>query len=146
MAAEDLADADPLPVVIGWLGEHPAVVAAFGEDRVDGLNEVPYPRLRVTDVPGGSDGPGSYETRLVGVRIQLEALGSVDGGPGKHELRRMLYTALGALGELPRADPAPPGAVVVSVRPAQAGGYLPEADRRPRYVAQATVWCHPSYA
>ncbi|MEU4703394.1 hypothetical protein [Nonomuraea dietziae] len=143
MATEDLSRADPVPVILAWLRAHPAVTAALsGPDRVGAYSEEPYPRLRVSDVPGGVD---NYLTRLVGTRIQIEALGSMDGGPGKEELRRILYVGLAALGELPAADPAPAGPVIVSVRPAQAGGYVPEADRRPRYLAQATVWSHPSY-
>ncbi|MFI6541519.1 hypothetical protein ACIBHY_54335 [Nonomuraea sp. NPDC050547] len=137
---EDLADADPLPVVLGWLEAHPAVLTALGPDRVGGYSIPPYPRLRVTDVPGGVE---NYDTAEVEVRIQIEALGEMDGS--KAALRRLLYLALGALKELPRADPPLPGPVIGSVRSAQGGGFLPEADKRPRYVAWATVRCHPNW-
>ncbi|SDH68859.1 hypothetical protein SAMN05421505_12086 [Sinosporangium album] len=143
MSAEDLARADPVPVVLEWLSGHASVTGVLGgAGRVGPYHEPPYPRLKVADVPGGTD---SYLTRLVVVRVQVEALGSVDGGPGKELLRRILYTALGALEELPRAGPAPVGPVIVAVRPAQAGGYVPEADGRPRYLAVANVICHPTY-
>lgn len=142
-AAEDLARADPLPPILTWLSNSAAVTSALGgSGRVGAYSERPFPRLRVTDVPGGTD---DYLTRLIAVRIQLEALGSVDGGPGKEELRRILYTALGALEELPRADPPPAGPVIVRVKPAQAGGYVPETDGRPRYLGQVLVWCHPAW-
>lgn len=129
-----------MPTVISWLSGHAEVTAILGPGRVGAYSEPPFPRLRVTDVPGGTD---DLTLRLVGVRVQLEALGSVDGGPGKEELRRILYTALGALGELPEAAP-PGGPVIVGVRPSQAGGYLPEPGGRPRYVAVATVWSVPA--
>ncbi|MEU4231183.1 hypothetical protein AB0F17_43400 [Nonomuraea sp. NPDC026600] len=138
---EDLADADPLPVVLSWLTTHPAVLAELGPDRVGAYSIPPYPRLRVTDVPGGIE---NYDTAVVEVRIQIEALGEMDGS--KAELRRLLYLALGALKELPRADPPPAGPVIGSVRPAQGGGFLPEADKRPRYVARATVRCRPRWS
>ncbi|GAA4209402.1 hypothetical protein GCM10022252_75880 [Streptosporangium oxazolinicum] len=142
--AEDLARTDPLPRILDWVGSHPAVLGVFGgaQDRVGAYSKRPYPRLRITDVPGGTD---DMLTRLMAVRVQVEALGEVDGGPGKEELRRIFYTAVGALGELPAAEPTVEGPVIVRIRPAQAGGYLPEADGRPRYLGQVTVWCHPAW-
>ncbi|MGA4995951.1 hypothetical protein [Nonomuraea bangladeshensis] len=140
MRPEDLADADPLPVVLAWLGAHPVVLAELGPDRVGGHSVPPYPRLRVTDVPGGSE---NFDTGRVSMRVQVEALGEMGGS--KAALRRLLYLALGALAELPAADPAPAGPVIGSVGPAQGGGFLPEADKRPRYVATVTVRCRPRW-
>ncbi|MFI6637206.1 hypothetical protein ACIBI7_50695 [Nonomuraea fuscirosea] len=127
--------------MLDWLAAHPALLAELGPDGVGAYSIPPYPRLRVTDVPGGIE---NYDTARVKVRIQIEALGEMDGS--KAALRRLLYLAVGALKELPRADPPPPGPVIGSVGPAQGGGFLPEADKRPRYVAKVTVSCRPRWS
>ncbi|MFD9947705.1 hypothetical protein ACFWYW_46435 [Nonomuraea sp. NPDC059023] len=137
-----LPDADPLPPVIAHLTGHPAVTAALGgPGRVGDGNDPPYPRLRVTDPPGGRE---NLRTRVVGQRIQIEALGTLDGPAlGKKALRDILYTALQALLELPEAPAGTGQTVITEVESAAGGGYVPLADGRPRYVAVVTVTAHP---
>ena len=140
MAVGDLAAADPLPRVARWLSDHPAVVEALGgPGRVGADNAPPYPRLRLLDTPGGDDRDLRW---LTVVSLQVEALGDLDGAPGKEALRRALYTALGALAELPNV-PCPPGLpVITAVRSARAGGWVPEPSGQPRYVAEVRVYVH----
>ncbi|MFI9845100.1 hypothetical protein ACIHFD_49335 [Nonomuraea sp. NPDC051941] len=137
-----LADADAVPPVIAYLAAHPAVTAALGgPGRVGGDNAPPYPRLRIADMPGGSE---NLRTKVVGQRIQIEALGMLDGPTiGKEALRRILYTVLDALAQLPEAPAGTGRAVVSDVGSAVAGGYVPLADGRPRYVATLTVTVRP---
>lgn len=141
MPADRLAGADPLPLVISWLTAHPLVSAELGgPGRVGPYNEPPYPRLRVLDVGGGSDRDLLW---LIATGIQLEAYGDLSGAPGKAALRRVLYTALGALRELPD-QPAEAGQpVVTAVRSATPGTWSPEPSGQPRYLASVTVYCHP---
>lgn len=130
--------ADPVPRVLAWLEEHPQMVAALGgAGRVGARNEPPYPRLRVLDVPGGDDRDLRW---LSATQMQIEAWGDMDGSPGKAELRRILYLALGVLTELPEQDGDP---VITAVTSAQAGGWSPDPSGQPRYVAAVRVWAHP---
>jgi hypothetical protein len=138
-----LEDVDAVPPVIAYLSGHPDVTAMLGgPDRVDGENEPPYPRLRVADVPGGRE---DLHAEIIAQRIQVEALGTVDGPTvGKAELRRILYTALRLLKQLPAAPEGTSDSTVISdVSSAVGGGYVPLADGRPRYVATITATAHP---
>lgn len=141
MAVDDLARADALPRVIDWLSAHSAVTAALGgPGRVSAYNEPPYPRLRVIDVPGGSD---RELTWLIATSIQIEAYADLSGELGKAELRQILYLALGALAELPRQDSPEGVPVITSVMPGASGAWSPEASGQPRYLATVTVYSHP---
>jgi hypothetical protein len=102
-------------------------------------NEPPFPRLRVLDVPGGSD---RQLTWLISTGIQLEAYGDLSGAPGKAALRRALYVALGALRELPDQPAPPEGPVVTAVLSQASGVWSPEPSGQPRYVASVTVFTH----
>jgi hypothetical protein len=142
VAATDLARADPLPRVIAWLDGHPAVVEALGgAGRVGAGNAPPYPRLRVTDPPGGDDRRLLW---LISTLVQVEAYGDLDGTPGKAALRRILYVALGALAELPEQDTPAGGPVITDVRSSAAGGWSPLPSGQPRYIATVQVWTHPA--
>lgn len=139
-----LEDADAVGPLIAYLSAHPDMVAALGgPGRVDGENEPPYPRIRISDAPGGTD---DLDTEIVGQRIQLEALGSLDGPTiGKAALRRILYTALRLARQLPAApEGATDKVVVTAVSSSVGGGYVPLADGRPRYVATITATAHPA--
>lgn len=139
--AIDIVRADPLPRVIQWLSGHAAVVAALGgPDRVGARNVPPYPRLIVTDPPGGDD---RYMRWLMSKAVQIEAVGDLDGTPGKAALNTALYTALGVLAELPEEEAPPGGPVVTAVRSAVAGGWSPLPSGQPRYVATVQVFAHP---
>ncbi|MET7335927.1 hypothetical protein [Nonomuraea sp. NPDC005650] len=139
-----LEDADAVPPIIAYLSGHPEMTAELGgPGRVDGEHEPPYPRLRVADAPGGTD---DLDAEIVGQRITLEALGTIDGPTiGKAKLRRILYTALRIVRQLPTAPEGTTDKVVVTaVSSAVAGGYVPLADGRPRYVATITATAHPA--
>ncbi|MFG1976999.1 hypothetical protein ACGFJC_47370 [Nonomuraea fuscirosea] len=139
-----LEDADAVPPLIAWLSAHPDMTAALGgPGRVDGEHEPPYPRLRVADAPGGTD---NLDTEIVGQRIQIEALGTVDGPTiGKAALRRILYTALRVARQLPTApEGSTDTTVVTAISSSTGGGYVELADGRPRYVATITATAHPA--
>lgn len=138
----DIVRADPLPRVLTWLGGHAAVLAALGgTGRVGARNEPPYPRLIITDPPGGDDRQLLW---LMSKAVQVEAVGDLDGTPGKAALSALLYTALGALVELPDQPTPPDGPVITAVRSAVAGGWSPLPTGQPRYVATLQVFAHPA--
>lgn len=138
----DIVRADPLPRVLTWLGSHAAVLAALGgSGRVGARNEPPYPRLVVTDPPGGDDRQLLW---LMVTAVQVEAVGDLDGTPGKAALNGLLYTALGALVELPDQATPPDGPVITAVRSSVAGGWSPLPTGQPRYVATVLVYSHPA--
>lgn len=141
MATDDLARADPLPRIITWLGSHAMVTAELGgAGRVGMYNEPPFPRLRVVDGPGGSD---RQLTWLISKSIQIEAYGDLSGKPGKAQLHRALYVALGALMELPEQIAPPDAPVITAVRAQGAGAWSPEPSGQPRYYASVLVYVHP---
>lgn len=135
-----LPGADPLPRVLDWLRGHPQVTAALGgAGRVGLYNEPPYPRLRVTDPPGAAARPLRW---LTATSLQLEAYGDLGGDPGKDALRACLWTALGALAELPD-QPAGDGQPVITAVTLDGSGWVPEPTGQPRYLATVTVLTHP---
>lgn len=141
MATADLAAADPLAAARTWLLSHPAVTAALGgPDRVGRRNEPPYPRIVLTDTPGGADRDLRW---LVAPELAVHALGDVDGTPGPAALRRILYITLVALTELPDHAPAPGAPVVTSVVSTSAVGWTPEPTGQPKYSAAVRLYMHP---
>lgn len=140
---------DAVPLVRWWLGQHPAVTAAFGSSLVNisRWNEPPWPDLVVTDTSAGSDGDLIW---LSNPEIQLEAYGDLDGTPGKAALRTLLMTAVGALRELadapyPYGAGMPDGAPVVTwVQSSVPGGWSPLASGQPRYLAAVRLTVHPA--
>jgi len=143
MSAADLAAADGLAAARAWLLSHPGVTAALGgPDRVGPRNEPPFPRVRLTDSPG-TDRDLRW---LLATDMTVHVLGDYDGTPGKAELRRILYTVLGALTELPSADQSGAGVpIVTSVISTAGGGWSPEPSGQPRYVASVRVYIHPPF-
>jgi hypothetical protein len=137
----DVVDADPATVVIAYLNAHAGLTEALGgEGRISALNEPPYPHLQVLDTPGGSDRDLTW---LIAPEITLKAFGDFDGTPGKTKLRRVLYTALQALRDLP-SIPTPPGQpVVTGVRFNGTGGWVPEPNGQPCYNARPQLFMHP---
>lgn len=139
MPVDDLAKADPIPRIVAWLNSHSAVTAALGgTGRVSAVNEPPYPRLRITDV-GGDDRDLAW---LVATDVQIDAYGDLDGSPGREELRRVLYVALGALMELPEQPVILTDVVVSRVQSLRAGGFVPEPSGQPRYLSVVRVMSH----
>lgn len=138
----DIVRADPLPRVLAWLSGHAAVTAALGgTGRVGARNVPPYPRLIITDPPGGDDRQLLW---LMSKAVQVEAVGDLDGTPGKAALNAILYTALGVLVDLPDQPTPSGGPVITAVRSSVAGGWSPLPSGQPRYIAQIQVFAHPT--
>jgi hypothetical protein len=82
-------------------------------------------------------------TWLIAPEITLKAFGDFDGTPGKAQLRRVLYTALQALRDLPLIPTSPGQPVITGVRFPGTGGWLPEPTGQPCYVARPQLYMHP---
>lgn len=144
--ARALAACDLEAVAIAWLAGHADVTAALGgQGRVGSTNEPPYPRLNVYQGPSGVEGT---MRRVLSPTLTIEALGDPNGVPGKAALRRLLYTALGAMVELPDApvtDPTLP--VITHIESSAGGGWAPMpvgvGTAQGRYLASVRVWGHP---
>lgn len=138
-----LAVADPVPVVRGWLATHPLVLEALGvtdaAPHITDTNEPPYPHIRLTDPPG-VDGALRH---LLAPRLSIEVHGDLDGTHPKSMLRAVLYAVLEALTELPDRTFGPGEPVVTAVTSSGGGGWVPEPNRQPRYIATVTVHIHP---
>jgi hypothetical protein len=136
-----LVDADPVAFVKGVLGADGDVTTILGgSGRVRGVDRPPYPCLRITNPPGGSDGSLLW---LISPVIQIEALGDPDGTPGNAVLRRALYAATTALRRIPEQPYIPGTPVITNVSAVGAGGSSPLPGDRPRYIAQVRLTMHP---
>jgi hypothetical protein len=143
----DLAAADPVAVVVARLRGSDKVKTELGftaDDDVDdhiGLrNVVPYPRLIVSDPPGGS---------LRGLRwlmspiVQVEAVGDLDGRPGAAALRRLLLVALQEVAGVPETPSMPGEPVVTNIGADGSLGWVPLPNGQPRYLSSVQVFLHP---
>lgn len=139
-----LADTDAIAIVLGWLTGHAGVLAAFGgATHVSGLNEPPYPHLRVAGSPGGSDGDLTW---VVSPEVLVETCGDPDGSPGSAALRRLHYVALLAAKELPGRAHTSATPVVCDVAPTSSAQSLPLPLGQPRWVSTLRVTLHPAIA
>jgi hypothetical protein len=136
-----LRAADPSALLLRTLSGDSGLRAALGgADRVGGSNAPPYPRLLVTDQPGGAIGPSQWR---VTTEYLLELFGDPDGTMGRARLRVIMLTALGVAATLPYAATRPGDPVVTDVTFLGSGGYSPAATGQKRYIAQVTVMSHP---
>lgn len=143
MPVPDLVDADPAAAVIAYLDAQLAVQEALGgTGRISARNEPPYPHLGVTDTPGGSDRNMRW---LIAPEITLNLWGDLDGSPGKAALRRIFYTILQALRDMPDQPAAPGQPVVTFVQSTGAGGWSPEPTTQPRYLGRVQLFMHPPH-
>ncbi len=142
MATEDLARADPVGRIVSWLKGHPSVLAVVGSaDRIGSDNRPPYPRVRITDPPGGDD---RLFRRLVTTVVQVDVYGDLDGTLAKGDLKQVCYIVLSALAELPD-QPVPSGAPVIThVESLLGAGWQPEPTGQGRYISQVRVYSHAS--
>lgn len=139
-----LADADPIAEMLGWLAGHAAVVAAFGSAaHLSGLNEPPYPHVRVAGSPGGTDGDLTW---VVSPEVLLETYGDPDGAPGWAELRRLHYVALLAAVQITGRAHTALTTVVTAVLPASSAAASPTPLGQPRFVSALRVTLHPAVA
>lgn len=139
-ASEYLADTDALAVAVAWLSGHARVTAALGgPGRVDATNRPPYPRLRLSAAVGDDRGL----RWLIAPAVTIEALGDIDGSLGPHELRRVLYIALGALTEVVEKVYVPGEPVVTAVRSTGAGGRSDLPTGQIRWLSTVALSIHP---
>jgi hypothetical protein len=137
----DIADADPVTVVLAWLAEHPKVTAALGgPGRVSGVREAPWPHLRVAPGAGGDLRALEWATEP---EVTLEVYGDPSGWPGPHALRQIALVAALAAKELVDQPAAPGQPVVSSVRPSGVLIDSPLADGQPRHIFGLLTTIHP---
>lgn len=142
MSVQPLVGADPLRRAVGHLSRSPVVAGALGgPGRVGGTNAPPYPRLLVTDPPGGDLRSGRW---LTATSVQLELYGDPDATQTRDQLRRAMLTVLAELVRLPEAPPGPGEPVITAVTLDGGVGFSATATRQKRYLAGATIWAHPS--
>lgn len=136
-----LVAADPAALIARYLSTHPVLLEALGgSDRVGPRNRPPYPRVVITDQPGGTIRPTVWS---IDTEYLIEVFGDPDGSHGKQQLRTIMLTVEGLLAELPNAPRAGGDPVVTSVAFFGSGGYTETADRQKRYIATVTVTSHP---
>ncbi|NML55180.1 hypothetical protein HHL19_35360 [Streptomyces sp. R302] len=141
MNALTLADADPVSTVLAWLQEHPEAAEALGgPGRVSGIQEAPWPHLRVS--PGAG---GDLRDLRWGItpEVTLEAYGDPGGWPGQAELRRILLRCATATLELAEQPRRPGRPVVSDVRPSGLLLWSPLVDGQPRWLMNLAVTLHP---
>lgn len=140
-----LRDVDPVAIARAALMADQALSALLGGpgrvgDAVGPDNEPPYPRLRLTDPPGDDRGL----THLIAPLLQVEALGDLDGSPGKPALRALLYDALQVLVAIPTVPTLPGQPVITRVVSTGGGGWSPLPNGQPRYLATVRLYGHPA--
>jgi hypothetical protein len=139
-----IADADPIAEVLSWLQAHPTVLAEFGgPGHISGLNEPPYPHVRVASSGGGDDGDLTW---VVSPEVLVETYADPDGMPGQAELRRLHYVALLAAVELPRRAHTAEMTVVSSVLPSSTAAAVPLPLGQLRWTSALRVTLHPAIA
>ncbi|MEV7926102.1 hypothetical protein [Kitasatospora sp. NPDC088779] len=138
----DLASLDAEELAVTWLSQHDELTGVLGgPGRVGARNAPPYPRIRITQVPGGS-APGWRWTATF--HLQVEALGDLDRSTPRPVLRLAFTTAVKALHELAAQEGKPGRPVVTAVRALSAGGWLPEPTGQGRYVGVVAFTAHPA--
>ncbi|MFE1289627.1 hypothetical protein [Streptomyces sp. NPDC058751] len=141
MNGTDLADVDPVAVVLAWLAKHPQVTAALGgPGRVSGVREAPWPHLRVIPGVGGDLRDLEWVTEP---EVILEVYGDPSGWPGPHALRRIALVCALATKELVDQPAGPGQPVISSVRPSGVLIDSPLADGQPRHIFGLLTTIHP---
>jgi hypothetical protein len=138
----DLASADAVARMLAWLRVDPAVLAAFGDaNHVSGQNRAPYPHMRVSPSPGGSDGDLRW---LLEQEVALTAFGDLDGTLGSSALKALLYVALSSAYVLGETPPTGGESVVCGVRSSSAARPLDiPLTGQPAWTATVIVTIHP---
>ncbi|MFM9634495.1 MULTISPECIES: hypothetical protein [Streptomyces] len=141
MSEPTLANADPVSVILAWLQEHPQVADALGgPGRVSGIEEAPWPHLRIDHGPGGDLADLRWR---IAPEVTLEAYGDPGGWPGKAELRRILLRCAQAAQELVEAPHVPGRPVISGIKPSGLLVWSPLVDGQPRWVMNLSVTLHP---
>lgn len=140
----DLVDADPAGFLIAYLANNSVVTEALGgPGRVGLKNKPPYPRLGIADTPGGSDLDFRW---LSAPELTLKLWGDLDGSPGKAQLRRILFTIVQVIRDIPDQPSVPGQPVITAVRSNGAFGWLPEPTGQPKYEGRIQLFMHPPIA
>ena len=108
-------------------------------DQVLFDNDGPYPCVVLTDPPGDD----RDLQHLVAPILQIEVIGDLDGTVPPATLRRILYTVLARIKELPDQEFAAGEPVVTHVTSAGGGGWVPLPNGQPRYISTVTMFMHP---
>lgn len=141
MTADPIESIDVVARVVAHLAAHPRVVAVLGDGhRVGGRNQPPYPRVRVTQPPGGSLREGRW---LLAPTVEVEVLGDVDGSPGDPAMVAAWTATIAALRDLPDQPHVPGLPVVTAVTFPGGGGSSPEPNGQPRWLFTAQIHVHP---
>ena len=136
-----LADADPVSVLLAWLKQSTTAADALGgPDRVSGIEEAPWPHLKVSHGPGGDLRDLNWS---IAPAVTLEALGDPGGWPGQAELRRILLRCAKAAQELAEAPHVPGRPVVRGIKPSGLLIWSPLVDGQPRWLMNLSVTLHP---
>lgn len=133
---------DHVAAVLAELRSHASLVDELGgPGAVSGLNEPAYPHVQVTDSPGGEDGRLVWSTTG---EVSVLVWGDVDGRPGKAELRRLLYVAVGWLARWPERPHTAGRPVVSDVRVVGSARWQPHpASGQPCWAATVLVDAAP---
>ncbi|MGW0033086.1 hypothetical protein ACWDXD_25125 [Streptomyces sp. NPDC003314] len=141
MSGPNLADADPVSAILAWLQTHPEVADALGgPGRVSGIEEAPWPHLRVDHGPGGDLGDLTWRIQP---EVTLELLGDPGGWPGKAELRRILLRCTKAAQELVEAPHVPGQPVISGIKPSGLLIWSPLVTGQPRWLLTLSITLHP---
>jgi hypothetical protein len=139
------ADVDPVRIVLARLQTNTELLAAMGgvdPARVSGLNEPPYPHLRVAPSAGGDD--GVLDTRLIG-EVNIEMWGDLDGSPGSEQLRRLLYQAVEHVLRMAREIEEPGQPVVIHAHTVGTARWQPDqATKQPCWAHTVTLHLRPA--
>lgn len=140
--SESLADADPVSALLAWLQTHPEVADVLGgPGRVSGIEEGPWPHLRIDHGPGGDLGDLSWRIQP---EVMLEVYGDPGGWPGKAELRRILLRCAQAAQERVQAPHIPGEPVISGIKPSGLLIWAPLATGQPKWMLNLSVTLRPS--
>lgn len=143
-----LAGVHPVALARTWLLGDPAVASvlvALGadadhiEEHITDRNEPPYPHVRLTDPPGDD----RFGEHLIAPLVQVEVHGDLAGNQSRGVLREVLYVVLESLHRMPSAEVPAGQPVVTAVQVAGGGGWVPEPNGQPRYLATRRLFVHP---
>ncbi|GAA5071028.1 hypothetical protein [Streptomyces similanensis] len=141
MAELELADADPVSVLLAWLQQSAEVTDALGgPGRVSGVAEAPWPHLIVGHGPGGDLRSLNW---AVEPEVTLELRGDPGGWPGPAELRRILLRCAKVAKEVVESPHVPGRPVISGVKPSGLLISSPLVDGQPRWLLNLAVTIHP---
>lgn len=145
MTAPDLADADPVAVLLDWFKNHPAAVALLGgSDHFSGLLEDPWPHVVLSDGPGGSMRDLVWEGEF---EVMVEVYGDPMGSPGQAALRKIGIRLAKIATDLPEHQQVTATTPVVSrVRSSGVAAFQPLANGQDRFTIGLLLTIRPPLA